>query len=185
MQTTAAVKTWEKTKLQNLARHKSGGYYARMFLNGKEIWKSLKTKHFSVAEARLAVKQKEHRERQSREIDPSNAKMTFGQASVLHLKRLDEKVSLKSRTRQYWKETHEALLRNWPELEGMEVRKVTPEACGDWAARYAKVASASRYNNSLSLVRHVIDVAIGGGVMSTNPSLAQAQKVSFAPAAAA
>ena len=36
---TGTVKTWEKTKLQNLVRHKSGRYYARLFLNGKEIWK--------------------------------------------------------------------------------------------------------------------------------------------------
>ncbi|MDB6075633.1 MAG: hypothetical protein JWO89_3273 [Verrucomicrobiaceae bacterium] len=85
----------------NLVRHKSGRCYARLFLNGKEIWKSLKTAHFSVAEARLVAAQKEHRERRGREADPSNAKMTFGQASVLHLKRLDEKVSIKRRTRQY------------------------------------------------------------------------------------
>ncbi len=33
-------KTWEKTKVQNLVRHKSGRYYARTFGNNKEIWKS-------------------------------------------------------------------------------------------------------------------------------------------------
>jgi len=31
-------KTWEKTRFQNLARHKSGSYYARAFAGGKEIW---------------------------------------------------------------------------------------------------------------------------------------------------
>ena len=31
------IKTWEKTKVQFLVRHKSGRYYARLFLNGKEI----------------------------------------------------------------------------------------------------------------------------------------------------
>ena len=43
-----------KTRLQNLVRHKSGRYYARAFAGGKEVWKSLKTSHFSVAQARLA-----------------------------------------------------------------------------------------------------------------------------------
>ena len=47
-------KSWEKTKVQNLVRHKSGRYYARTFGNNKEIWKSLRTDHFSVAKARLA-----------------------------------------------------------------------------------------------------------------------------------
>src|SRR5882757_8322479 len=98
------VKTWEKTRLQNLVRHKSGRYYARLFLRGKEIWKSLKTSHFSVAEAKLAELQKEHRIRKNSEVAPANAKMTFGQAAALHLQRLDENVSLKRRTRQYWRE---------------------------------------------------------------------------------
>ncbi|MEZ0256260.1 MAG: hypothetical protein ACAI37_13325, partial [Chthoniobacter sp.] len=31
-----------------------GRYYARLYRNGKEKWQSLKTKHFSVAEAKLA-----------------------------------------------------------------------------------------------------------------------------------
>jgi hypothetical protein len=55
------TKTWERTRLRNLVRHKSGRYYARAFAGGKEVWKSLKTSHFSVAEAKLAEFLKEHR----------------------------------------------------------------------------------------------------------------------------
>ena len=36
-------KTWERTRPQNLIRHKSERYYARAFAGGKEVWKSLKT----------------------------------------------------------------------------------------------------------------------------------------------
>ena len=36
----------------NLLRHKSGRYYARAFAGGKEVWQSLKTSHYSVAEAK-------------------------------------------------------------------------------------------------------------------------------------
>jgi hypothetical protein len=97
---TESVKTWQKTRLQNLVRHKSSGYYARLFLNGKEIWKSLKTSHFSVAEAKLAEVQKEHRERRGKEIDPANAKITFGQALALHMQRIAESVTLKRKSRE-------------------------------------------------------------------------------------
>jgi len=45
------MKTWERTRFQNLIRHKSGDYYARAFAGGKEVWRSLKTSHFSVAES--------------------------------------------------------------------------------------------------------------------------------------
>ncbi|TLD71495.1 site-specific integrase [Phragmitibacter flavus] len=168
MKTEATVKTWEKTRLQNLLRHKSGGYYVRLFLNGKEVWKSLKTKHFSVAESRLAEAQKEHRQRKSRDQSSSSAKMTFGQAAELHTQHLDEKVTIKPRTRDYWKEILAALLKSWPELASMEVRKITTKACRDWAARFARDCSPTRYNNTLALLRHVIDVAIENGVVFSN-----------------
>ena len=63
------MKTWEKTREQNLVRHKSGRYYARTFGNGKEIWKSLRTAHFSVAKARLAEFLRDHREKQAAPLD--------------------------------------------------------------------------------------------------------------------
>jgi hypothetical protein len=46
-----AERTWEKTRLSYLVRHKrTGGYYARAYANGKEVWRSRTTNHFSVAE---------------------------------------------------------------------------------------------------------------------------------------
>src|SRR5260221_6616084 len=105
MKPETTINTWEKTLLQNLVRHRTGRYYARLFLNGKEIWKSLKTSHFSVAEAKLAEAQKEHRERKSKQVDPANSKMTFGQAATLHMDRLQERVTIKRRTREYWRQT--------------------------------------------------------------------------------
>lgn len=136
-----APKYWEKTRLNNLVRHTNGRYYARLYLNGKEIWKSLRTAHFSVAEAKLAEIQKEHRERRGKEIDTRNAKMTFGEAAALHMQRVEERVAIKRRTKKYWQETLDAMLRSWPELSDKEVRRFTPEACRDWATRYAKIAS--------------------------------------------
>ncbi len=171
MQAESTVKTWEKTRLQNMVRHKSGRYYARLFLNGKEIWKALKTPNFSVAEARLAVLQKEHRQRKKQEIDPADAKMTFAQAAALHMRQVEEDVSLKRRTRKYYQEVLNALLKSWPELAGTEVRRITSAACREWAVRCSKAASATRYNAAVSLVRHVFDLAIEGGVLHSNPAI--------------
>ena len=170
MKAKESVKTWRKTRLQNLVCHKSGRYYARLFLHGKEIWKSLKTSHFSVAEARLAVLQKEHRERKSQKVDASSAKMTFAQAAALHMHRLEENVSLKRRTKLYWKVVLAALFKNWPALADTEIRRISVSACREWAARYAKIGSSSRFNNSLALLRHVMDVAIESGVIHSNPA---------------
>ena len=46
---------WERTNVTNLLRNgQSGTYYARVKVNGKQKWKSLKTSLFSVAKLRLA-----------------------------------------------------------------------------------------------------------------------------------
>src|SRR5439155_490721 len=58
------TKTWARTGHRNLLKHQqSGNYYARTFAGGKEIWKSLKTSHRSVAEASLTELVKDHRKR--------------------------------------------------------------------------------------------------------------------------
>lgn len=46
---------WLKTQTQNLLRNQTSGiYYGRWTIGGKQIWKSLKTKVYSVAKLRLA-----------------------------------------------------------------------------------------------------------------------------------
>ena len=122
------IKTWEKTKVQFLVRHKSGRYYARLFQNGKEVWKSLKTAHLSVAQARLADLLKEHRKNKGREVDPSNVKMIFAQAASIHEKQLAQEGDIKRRTREYYEEVLASLLKSWPNLAGTELRRITPSA---------------------------------------------------------
>ena len=53
MSAAVSLKTWNRTSVQNLVRHKSRGYYARIFANGKETWKSLKTDILEVAKVNL------------------------------------------------------------------------------------------------------------------------------------
>ncbi len=164
------AKTWEKTRRQNLVRHKSGRYYARLFLNGKENWKSLKTSHFSVAEAKLGELKKETHARRGREVDSGNAKMMFGEAATLHMQRIEDNAKIKRGTRKYWKEIQRALFKSWPNLPAKEVRRITATACREWASGYAKAASPTRYNNTVALLRHVFDVAIENGIVYSNPA---------------
>jgi integrase len=165
-----STKTWERTRIQNLLRHKSGRYYARTFAGGKEVWKSLKTVHFEVAQARLAEFLKEHRQRASNGNGEVSAKMTFGQAAEIHLRNLDDDLSIKPRTRDYWRQRLAALIKSWPGLNEMEVRKVTQAGCKKWASVYGKKASPTNYNNTVALLRHILNVAIEAGVIYTNPA---------------
>src|SRR5205814_9828298 len=134
------TKTWERTRLQNLLRHKSGRYYARAFASGKEVWKSLKTSHFSVAQARLSEFLKEHRERRSNGNGEVSAKMTFGEAAAIHLRNLDDNLRIKPRTRHYWRQRLNALAKSWPGLNQTEMRKITQADCKNWANAYANQA---------------------------------------------
>ncbi|MBA3354296.1 MAG: site-specific integrase [Blastocatellia bacterium] len=163
-------KSWGKTKVQNLVRHKSGRYYARTFGNNKEIWKSLRTDHFSVAKARLAEFLRQYREKQATSSNHSSAKMTFNEALVTHLQNLDDNVEIKPSTRHYWNQVFRALLKSWPDLADREVRRLTRGDCADWARKFRKIASQTRYNNTVAGLRHVFDVAIEAGIIYGNPA---------------
>ncbi|MGI8957332.1 MAG: tyrosine-type recombinase/integrase [Chthoniobacterales bacterium] len=163
-------KTWEKTKVQNLVRHKSGRYYARAFANNKEIWKSLRTEHFSVAKARLAEFLRQYREKQVTSANHSSAKMTFDDTLATHLQNLDDNEGIKPSTRHYWRQVFKALLKSWPDLAAREVRRLTRGDCAEWARKFRKIASPTRYNNTVAGLRHVFDVAIEAGIVYGNPA---------------
>jgi integrase len=166
------TKTWERTRVQYLVRHKSGHYYARVFIGGKEVWKSLKTTHFSVAQAKLAEFLKEHRQRVRNGNGEVSAKMTFGESAAIHLQNLDDNPSIKPRTRHYWRQRLAALVKSWPALNETEVRRITPADCKKWASTFGKTASPTNYNNTVALLRHVLNVAIEAGVIYANPAAA-------------
>ena len=71
-----------KTRKLNLLRHKSGRYYARAFAGSKEVWKSLKTTHYGVAEAKLAEFLKEHRER----VRNGNGEHSIAQSAARYIR---------------------------------------------------------------------------------------------------
>ena len=177
---TTPVKTWEKTSQQNLVRHKSGRYYARTFNNNKEIWKSLRTAHFSVAKARLAEFLREHREKQAAGVSEASAKMTFGEALKIHQQNQADDVTIKPTTRHYWKQIFVALLKSWPGLADREIRRTTKTDCHEWAHRFRKIASSTRYNNTVAGLRHVFDVAIEAGIIYGNPA-AKLERVPVRP----
>ena len=163
-------KCWDRTKVQNLVRRQSGIYYARLFKNGKESWKSLRTSHLSVARAKLAETLKDHRENQSREIDTNNAKLTFGEASTLHMEHLEADAEVKRRTKKYYRELLAALSKDWPKLAATEIRRIDPSALKRWAAGYVAKFSASRYNGTLALLRAIFELAVESGVIFSNPA---------------
>jgi hypothetical protein len=164
------TKTWRTTRHSNLLRHRSGSYYARAFAGGKEVWRSLKTSHYSVAQAKLAEFLKEHRERLDTLANESSPKMTFGDALKIHQQNQADDVTIKKSTHRYWKQIFAALLKTWSTLETREVRRITRTDSNEWARRFRKVASPTRYNNTIAGLRHVFKIAVESGVIYSNPA---------------
>jgi integrase len=168
-----STKTWQKTRKPNLLRHKSGRYYARAFAGGKEVWKSLKTSHYSVAEAKLAEFLKEHRVCVSNGNSEVSAKITFGEALKIHRQNQADQVEtnqIKPSTLHYWDQIFVALLKSWPGLTNREIRRITKTDCKEWARKFRKAASPTRYNNTVSGLKHVFEVAKDAGIMYGNPA---------------
>jgi integrase len=163
-------KTWQKTRIQNLLRHKSGRYYARAFAGGKEVWKSLGTSHFSVAEAKLAEFLQEHRARRKGD-KLADARMTFGQALEIHTQALKDNHNIKPSTRHYWQQVFASLLRSWPGLAEREIRRISSAECLEWSVQFVKSASPTRFNNTVAALRHVFQVALGAGILYRDPAM--------------
>jgi len=162
---------WQRTPFANLVRYvASGKYFARLHVGGKLIRRSLKTNKISVAKLRLGDLEKIERQRIEVQGAIANGNMRFGDALAIFRGRLLNDGSLKPRTKEFREERIAALLKSWPGLEQIEVRKITKQDCLAWAAAYSTKASPPCVNTCVATLRMVIGVAIEAGVLYDNPA---------------
>ncbi len=162
---------WQKTSFANLMRYvPSGKYFARVRVAGKLIRRSLKTTVLSVAKLKLADFEKGERAKAE-----ANGRVVDGKATVADLiaeykTRLEGNYSIKPRTREYYLERLAALLKSWPELEKLDVRRVLPEQCRNWASRYQTKSSPTNFNNTVAVLRSIFAIAVQQCTRYTNPA---------------
>ena len=163
---------WVKSSVANIVRYvPSGIYFARAKVGGKLIRCSLKTDRLSVAQLRLGDLMKEERGQLEARAEAGKGKMTFGGALEIYHKQLESNVSLKPSAKLYRQKCIEALLRTWPGLKEMDIRKISERECQHWAADFARAYSPSVFNNTVGTLRHIIAVAISEGARYGNPAL--------------
>src|SRR4029453_62914 len=73
-----------------------------------------------------------------------------------------------------------SLFKSWPGLADREVHRITKTDCIEWARKFRKVASSTRYNNTIAGLRHVFDGAIEAGIIYGNPA-AKLERVPVRP----
>ncbi|NBV23914.1 MAG: site-specific integrase [Proteobacteria bacterium] len=136
------------------------------------IRKTLKTKTLSVAKLRLADLEKHERGVSAIHTAVEQGKLTFKDALQTYQDELNSNPRLKPNAIRYRNETVKALVRTWPELKGMDVRKITETECKTWGAKFAREYSATLYNNTVGTLRQVLAIAIKAGAIYHNPAQA-------------
>jgi hypothetical protein len=122
---TASKPVWQKTPYANLVRYEpSGKYFARIRVRGKLIRRCLKTTKISVAKLRLADLEKEERQLADHATAFEAGTMTFADALATFRQRFEGDKSLKPRTRAHRSERIAVLLKTWPGIETMDVRRI-------------------------------------------------------------
>jgi hypothetical protein len=179
---------WTTTNIKSLYRHKNGRYYARVFAGGKEIWKSLKTTTKSTAEERLEEHVHNARKQRASGVKTSGGKLSFADALVIYRKNFNRDAELADNTKAFREAGVKLVLKTWPGIGAVNVRKITAPMVRDWAlnmrakalpyvpkraktaCRNSTGASPTTVNCALDALRFTLDLAVEAGHLFTNPA---------------
>lgn len=166
----AAKSSWQKTSFSNLVRYvPSGTYFARVRVGGKLIRQTLKTKVLSVAKLKLADLEKRERGKLETSERVTGGKATFADLTAEYRQQLANDATIKPRTRTYREECIARILKTWPGISAIDVRKMTERQCQEWAGGMKEKSGASTFNNTVGTMRLILDVAVKSGARYTNP----------------
>jgi integrase len=162
---------WEKTSYANLVRYApSAVYFARIRIGGKLIRRSLETTVLSVAKLKLTDLEKDERGKLEKLQKSATGNSKFGDLMAEYRKRLEINPTIKAKTRTYYSERIAAILKSWPGIAELDVRRIKPEDCEIWAGRYVKQVSPTNFNNSIGVVRSILQIAVERGHRYSNPA---------------
>jgi integrase len=179
------TKAWERTSIQSLLRNgRSGRYYGRWKIAGKQKWVSLNTDVFTVAKLRLNDESaKITRLRGSRAVVNSGAG-TMADLVRIYEERTKANTELRPASITARLVALRKLRKTWPEIEFLKPSQITPGAIADWAARFKangtsftppgaktilKGNSATSVNRAIDTLRRLMDIALERGAIHTNP----------------
>jgi integrase len=121
-------------------------------VDGNNVRLSLETDVFSVAKQKLGDKIKQIRK-------PRPTLGTFAQAQEQYETDLDNDHTIGAGTRSYRRDCLKALLKTWPGLPELPVRKISAASCRAWAQRFASKYDEQYFNGTLGTFRRVLELA--------------------------
>ena len=165
-------KIWQPTQYSNLIRYvPSGTFFARLRVDGNLIRKSLKTDTLTVAKLRLADLEKSERESAETRESAGKGRMTFGDCVAIFKTQTEASSHLKQSAKLYRAEAIKSILKSWPGLETIDVRKISASDCNTWAAKYSNLYSGTRFNGGVGVLRAVFKIGIESGALFHNPAI--------------
>jgi integrase len=185
-QTPEKGKAWTKTRHSNLWRHKSGYYYIRASVAGKQKWRALGTDRASVAEARMGKVLMELRTARKVRVSVGRGVMSFADAASVWEARIKADPDLADRTKEFYFYGLAKLRKSWPELDQSPAEKITRAEIETWRERMLKSSpfvppnaktpmrnstgcSRTTMSRSVAVLRAVLDIALESGAIHSNP----------------
>jgi len=181
---------WQRTNVTNLLKNgRSGRYYARVKVNGKEKWRALDTTLFSVAKLKLPDVEKQLRAAgkvtNSKDAPERTPETSVGRFIAAFRTRTENDASLAPATKSRRDISIKALLKTWPDLASRDARRVTPNDCKTWSANALRLGtgfvapkartvrkgmSPSAFNKCVEVLKAVFEIARENGVIYLNPA---------------
>ena len=165
-------KVWQSTQYSNLIRYvPSGTFFTRLRVGGNLIRKSLKTNVLTVAKLRLADLERSERGFVESRKTASKGRMTFGECLAIFKTQTEASHLLKPAGKRYYAEVINSILKSWPGLVALDVRRISANDCNTWAAKFSGNYSASRFNGTVGVLRAIFNVAMANEVIFRNPGM--------------
>ena len=151
-------------KVPNLICYvKSGTYYGRCKVKGKIIRRSLHKEgegeiSFTIAKLRLADFIKAER------TQPVYG--TFADLRAKYEADLNASTRVNEKSRAYRKYCIGMILKTWPEIDALPLKKITEQACKEWASKLSQRIAPVYYNNTIGTFKLII----AKGELAKNPA---------------
>ena len=97
-------------------------------------------------------------------------RMSFADTLGIFKQRQKYATDIKDSTKRYNERAAKDLLKTWPGLEQMDVKRISKFDCLKWRLRFGKLYSPTVINGTLSVLRRVLDIAVDSGARYDNPA---------------
>lgn len=155
--------------MQGLLRHRGGGFYARLYVAGKEKWLSLDTTLLEVAKAKLKEEKKALAAATKAGWEPKTGLVKVDAAIRAYKEALKLRIGIKESTRQLYLWSLNSILKSWPDLPELDLKHVDASHCKKWGKRFSEDYSATYFNTAVLVLGEVFEQAIQSGVIYRNP----------------